>query len=127
MRTIRAGGLVSHLGTNDLRVAEQMIAEGDRYAQIIVESMLYQIAKQAGAMAAVLDGKVDAILFTGGMAKSQMLVDYLIKKLSWIAPIFTYPGEFELQGLASGIMRVFKGEEEAHEYTGVDVWTGFDR
>jgi butyrate kinase len=127
LRTVKTGGLIDHIGTDDLRVAEQMIADGDAYAKVVVESMFYQIAKQAGAMAAVLDGKVDAILFTGGMAKSQRLVDYLTNKLSWIAPIFSYPGEFELQGLASGIMRVVRGEEEAHEYTGVDVWTGFDR
>jgi butyrate kinase len=127
LRTVKTGGLLDHIGTDDLRVAEQMIADGDAYAKVVVESMFYQIAKQAGAMAAVLDGKVDAILFTGGMARSQRLTDYLTGKLSWIAPIFSYPGEFELQGLASGIMRVLKGEEDAHEYTGVDVWTGFNR
>ncbi|MDR2673252.1 MAG: butyrate kinase [Coriobacteriales bacterium] len=127
LRTVKTGGMYDHIGTDDLRKAEQMIADGDTYAQIVVESMFYQIAKQVGAMAVVLDGKVDAILFTGGMAKSHKLVEYLTEKLSWIAPIFSYPGEFELQGLASGIVRVLSGEEEAHEYTGVDVWTGFDR
>ncbi|MDR1088501.1 MAG: butyrate kinase [Coriobacteriales bacterium] len=127
LRSVKTGGMMDHLGTDDLRKAEQMIADGDSYAQIVLESMFYQIAKQAGAMAVVLDGTVDAILFTGGMAKSGRLVGYLTEKLSWIAPIFSYPGEFELQGLASGIMRVIRGEEEAHEYTGIDVWTGFDR
>lgn len=127
VRSVKTGGMIDHLGTDDLRKAEQMIAKGDSYAHIVVESMFYQVAKQAGAMAVALDGKVDAVLFTGGMAKSSMLVEYLTEKLSWIAPIFSYPGEFELQGLASGIMRVLQGEEEAHEYTGVDVWTGFAR
>ena len=127
LRTVKSGGMIDHIGTDDLRKAEQMIAEGDSYAKIVLESMFYQIAKQAGAMAVVLEGKVNAILFTGGMAKSQMLVDYLTAKLSWMAPIVSYPGEFELQGLASGIVRVLSGEEEAHEYTGVDVWTGFNR
>jgi butyrate kinase len=127
MRCIKTGGMMDHLGTDDLREAERRIETGDAYAKVVVESMFYQIAKQAGAMAAVLDGQVDAILFTGGMAKSDMLVEYLTGKLSWIAPIFNYPGEFELQGLASGIVRVLQGEEEAHEYTGVDVWTGFER
>jgi butyrate kinase len=126
LRTVKTGGMIDHIGTDDLRKAEQMIADGDKYAKIVLESMFYQIAKQAGAMAVTLDGKVDAILFTGGMAKSQMLVDYLTAKLLWIAPISSYPGEFELQGLASGIVRVLSGEEEVHEYTGVDVWTGFD-
>jgi butyrate kinase len=127
LRTVKTGGLIDHLGTADLREAEARIADGDSYARVIVESMFYQIAKQAGAMAAVLDGMVDAILVTGGMAKSKILVDYLTEKLSWIAPLSVYPGEFEMQGLASGIMRVLRGEEEVHEYTGIDVWTGFDR
>jgi butyrate kinase len=127
LRTVKTGGMMDHIGTDDLRKAEAMINEGDKYAKVVVESMFYQIAKQAGAMAVALDGKVDAILFTGGMAKSQMLVEYLTNKLSWIAPISSYPGDFELQGLASGIVRVLSGEEEAHEYTGVDVWTGFER
>lgn len=126
-RSIKTGGLMDHLGTADLREAEQRIADGDHYAEVVVESMFYQIAKEAGAMAAVLSGKVDAILFTGGMAKSQSLVDYLSNRLGWIAPIAVYPGEFELQGLAAGTMRVLRGEEAAHEYTGVDVWTGFDK
>ncbi|MDR2196920.1 MAG: butyrate kinase [Coriobacteriales bacterium] len=125
IRLVAKGGLIDHLGTADMREAEKMVAEGDGYAKIVLESMFYQIAKQAGAMAVVLDGQVDAILFTGGMARSDLLVDYLTAKLAWIAPIFTYPGEFELQGLASGIMRVLRGEEDAHEYTGKDVWTGF--
>lgn len=126
IRSVKTGGMIDHIGTDDLRKAEQMIADGNSYAKTTVESMFYQIAKQAGAMAVVLYGKVDAILLTGGMAKSQALVDYLTQRLAWIAPIYSYPGEFELQGLASGIMRVLRGEEEAHEYTGVDVWTGFE-
>lgn len=127
LHSVKTGGMMDHIGTDDLRKAEQMITDGDSYAKVVVESMLYQIAKQAGSMAVVLGGRVDAILFTGGMAKSSMLVDYLTERLSWIAPVFNYPGEFELQGLASGIMRALRGEEEAREYTGIDVWTGFDR
>jgi butyrate kinase len=127
LRAVKTGGLADHLGTADLREAERRIAEGDEYAQTVVDAMIYQIAKTAGSMAVVLNGKVDAILVTGGMAKSERLVRILSDWISWIAPISVYPGEFEMQGLASGIMRVLRGEEEAHHYTGVDVWTGFDR
>jgi butyrate kinase len=127
LRNVKTGGLMDHLGTADLREAEQRIQDGDAYAAVVVESMFYQIAKEAGAMAAVLGGNVDAILLTGGMAKSQALVDYLSDRLGWIAPLSVYPGEFELYGLASGTMRVVRGEEVAHKYTGKDVWTGFDR
>jgi butyrate kinase len=125
LRLVKTGGLVDHIGTADLREAEQRIADGDHYAEVVVEAMFYQIAKEAGAMAVVLEGKVDAILLTGGMAKSQKLVDYLSNRLGWIAPIAVYPGEFEMLGLASGTMRVVRGEEVAHTYTGIDVWTGF--
>jgi butyrate kinase len=127
LRMVKTGGLADHLGTADLREAERRIAEGDRYAEVVVDAMYYQIAKHAGAMAVVLDGEVDAILVTGGMAKSQRLIDALAARLSWIAPLSVYPGEFEMQGLASGTMRVLRGEEEAHDYTGTDVWIGFDR
>ncbi len=127
LRTVKSGGLIDHLGTADLREAEKQIAEGDHYAQVVVDAMIYQIAKMAGSMAVVLKGKVDAIIITGGMAKSQRLLEILSEWISWLGPIVVYPGEFEMQGLASGIMRVLRGEEEVHEYTGVDVWAGFDR
>ncbi|MDR3315940.1 MAG: butyrate kinase [Coriobacteriales bacterium] len=126
-RTIKTGGLMDHLGTADLREAELRIADGDHYAETIVDSMIYQIAKHVGSMAVVLDGRVDAIIVTGGMAKSSRLVDALSKRVDWIAPLTIYPGEFEMQGLASGIMRVLRAEEEVRDYTGVDVWTGFVR
>jgi butyrate kinase len=127
LRTVKTGGLMDHLGTADLREAERRSSEGEHYAGVVVDAMCYQIAKQAGAMAVVLSGRVDAILVTGGMAKSERLISSLESWLSWIAPISVYPGEFEMQGLASGTMRVLRGEEEAHEYTGVAVWAGFDR
>jgi butyrate kinase len=75
--------------------------------------MVYQIAKEAGAMAAVLEGKVDAVLLTGGMAHSERVVQRLRAHLEWIAPIRVYPGEDELQALAEGVFRVLDGEEEA--------------
>jgi butyrate kinase len=75
--------------------------------------MIYQIAKETGAMAAVLEGRVDALLLTGGMAHSERLVSKLRKYIEWIAPITVYPGEDELQALAEGVFRVLNGEEQA--------------
>jgi butyrate kinase len=74
--------------------------------------MVYQIAKEAGAMAAVLRGKVDAVLFTGGMAHSKRIVSRLTEYLEWIAPIKIYPGEDELQALSDGAFRVLSGEDQ---------------
>jgi butyrate kinase len=77
--------------------------------------MVYQIAKDIGAMATVLNGRLDAILLTGGMAHSQKLVDRLRPAIQWIAPVVVYPGEDELQALAEGALRVLRHEEEAKE------------
>lgn len=108
-----AGGLFAYLGTRDLVEVERRIAAGDKEAARIYEAMIYQIAKEAGAMAVVLSGKVDAILLTGGMANSERVVGLLRGYLNWIAPIAVYPGEDELQALAEGVFRVLNGEEKA--------------
>ena len=107
------GGLFAYLGTRDLQEVEQSIGAGDARAAQIFEAMVYQIAKEAGAMGAVLEGKVDAVLLTGGMAHSERLVKLLSGYLEWIAPIRVYPGEDELQALAEGVFRVLDGEERA--------------
>jgi butyrate kinase len=75
--------------------------------------MIYQIGKEAGAMAAVLEGKVDAVLLTGGMAHSERAVERLRSYVEWIAPVSVFPGEDELQALAEGVFRVLDGEEAA--------------
>jgi butyrate kinase len=111
----REGGIYSYLGTRDLREVEQRIAAGDGKAALIFDAMVYQIAKDIGAMATVLNGRLDAILLTGGMAHSQKLVDRLRPAIQWIAPIVVYPGEDELQALAEGALRVLRHEEEAQE------------
>ena len=107
------GGLFAYLGTRDLKEVEQRIDIGDAEATRVFEAMVYQIAKEAGAMAAVLQGKVDAVLLTGGMAHSERMVSQLREYLEWIAPITVYPGEDELQALAEGVFRVLDGEEQA--------------
>ncbi len=106
------GGLLSYLGTRDLVEVERRIDAGEEQAAAVFEAMVYQIAKEAGAMAAVLRGKVDAVLLTGGMAHSQRIVSLLSEYLEWIAPIKVYPGEDELQSLADGVFRVLSGEEQ---------------
>jgi butyrate kinase len=80
---------------------------------LVLDAMVHQIGKEAGAMAAVLKGKVDAVLLTGGMAYSERMLMLLQPYLNWIAPIRIYPGEDELQALAEGVFRVLNGEEQA--------------
>jgi butyrate kinase len=107
------GGLFAYLGTRDMIEVERRIDAGDREAALIFDAMVYQIGKEAGAMAAVLKGKVDAVLLTGGIAHSERVVRQLRSYLEWIAPVRVYPGEDELQALAEGVFRVLNGEEQA--------------
>jgi butyrate kinase len=107
------GGLFAYLGTRDLMEVERRIDAGDAKAAQIFEAMVYQIGKEAGAMAAVLQGKVDAVLLTGGMAYSARVVKLLSGYADWIAPVKVYPGEDELQALAEGVFRVLDGKEKA--------------
>jgi len=111
------GGLVAYLGTNDLRKALEM-AKKDRNASLVVKAMAYQIAKEIGGMCAVLKGKVDAIILTGGMAHSNEFVEMIKEHVYKFAPIFVLPGEFEMEALALGTLRVMKGEEKAK------IWGG---
>jgi butyrate kinase len=112
----RDGGLYSYLGTKDLVQIEKRIVAGDKQAMLVYSAMVYQIAKEIGAMSTVLRGRVDAILLTGGMAHSLRLVAELSSHIQWIAPVHVYPGEDELQALAEGVLRVLRGEEEAREF-----------
>ena len=110
------GGFNAYLHTNDARVVQKMVDEGDEKAKLVQDAFYYQIAKDAGAMAAVLHGKVDQIILTGGIAYAQLTVDRLTESLGWIAPITVYPGEDELLALVQGGLRVMTGEEEAKVY-----------
>lgn len=110
------GGYNAYLGTNDARDVEKLVKEGDEKAKLVLEAFYYQLAKDAGAMAAVLKGKVDQIILTGGIAYSPITREKLEEKLGWIAPFTVYPGEDELLALAQGALRVMNGEEAAKEY-----------
>jgi butyrate kinase len=107
------GGLFAYLGTRNMIEVERRIDAGDREAARVFEAMVYQIGKEAGAMAVALKGKVDAVLLTGGIVYSNKVVTLLRGALDWIAPIRVYPGEDELQALAEGVFRVLNGEEQA--------------
>jgi len=110
------GGLVAYLNTTDAQEVEKCIANGDKYAEQVYNAMIYQIAKEIGACAAVLDGKVDAIALTGSIAYSDYLVGRLIKKISFIAKVYLNPGENEMQALAEGAIRYHSGAEKLSEY-----------
>jgi butyrate kinase len=112
----RGSGFYSYLGTKDLSEVEKRIANGDDRAALVFNAMGYQIAKEIGALATVLQGRVDALLITGGMAHSARLVEAVKAAVGWIAPLSVYPGEDELQALAEGVLRVLCGEEPALEY-----------
>lgn len=109
------GGLFSYLGTTDLVEVGRRIAQSDEKAALVFDAMAYQISKEIGAMAAVLEGRVDAILLTGGMAHSKSLIRKVTEATGWIAPVKAYPGEEELLALAQGVLRVLRGEETAKQ------------
>ncbi|MGQ9626109.1 MAG: butyrate kinase [Anaerolineae bacterium] len=115
-KIIGKGGLVAHLGTNNATEVERRIAQGDEHARLVYEAMAYQIAKEIGLMATVLKGEVDAIVLTGGLAHSEMLVGWIRERVEWIAPVLVYPGENEMLAMAQGVLRVLRGEEKAKDY-----------
>ncbi len=110
------GGMVAYLGTNDMREVEKRIKKGDEKAALIFNAMAYQVAKEIGAMAAVLSGKVDAIALTGGIAFSERFINRIKTRVDFIAPVLIFPGEQEMRALALGGLRVLKKEEKAKEY-----------
>jgi butyrate kinase len=110
------GGLVGYLGTNDAVLVEKRIAAGDEKAKLIYDAMAYQIAKEIGSAAAVLEGRIDAIILTGGLANGKDFIESISSKIDWISDVVVYPGEDELQALAEGAIRVLSGEEKAKNY-----------
>lgn len=110
------GGFVSHLQTNDAREVEKRIAEGDQDAELIYRAMARQVAKEVGRAAVALEGKVDRIALTGGIAYSKLLTGWIQEEVQWIAPVSVYPGEDEMVALAEGALRVLRGEEQPKEY-----------
>ena len=121
----RSGGFVSYFGTSDFKKVYDLVLQGDEKATLIYNAMIYQIAKQIGAMAVVLDGKVDGILLTGGLMHYEDVAKKIEEKCSWIAKIYVYPGELEQEALAKGVLKVLRHENEALIYDGTSPFEGF--
>jgi butyrate kinase len=109
-------GLNAHLGTNNMREILERIKQGDKHAELVVEAMLYHVAKNIAAESAVLCGNIDAILLTGGMAHSDYIVSELRRRIGFLAPVYTFPGEDEMEALALNALAVLQGKREAKIY-----------
>ena len=121
----RGGGFVSHFGTSDSDAIHRKVEEGDPKATLIWNAMTYQVCKQIGEMSAVLCGKVDAILLTGGLMRFADIEDTIRRHCGWIAPIQSYPGEMEQEALALSVLAAICGEAPILTYSGKPVWSGF--
>lgn len=110
------GGLTAYLGTSDVREVEERINKGDKKAELVYDAMVYQTAREIGAFATAVNGEVDGIIVTGGIANSQKFIEKLKKRVEFIHSVTVIPGEYEMEALAAGITRVLKGEEIARVY-----------
>jgi len=122
----QAGGFTSHFGTSNSDIIHAMVEQGDPRATRVWQAMIYQVCKSIGSMAAVLEGKVDGIVLTGGLLRFADVLEDITRRCGWIAPVTAYPGEFEQEAMAAGAMRVLTGEEQALTYSGKPVWNGFE-
>ncbi|MBR0374708.1 MAG: butyrate kinase [Mogibacterium sp.] len=121
----RAGGFVSYFGTSDSDYVHGLKEQGDAKADLVWRAMVYQICKNIGSMATVLEGKVDAIILCGGLMRFDDILQQIKQQCEWIAPVYSYPGEVEHEAMAAGALRVLRGEETPKVYTGVPIFTGF--
>jgi len=111
------GGMMAYLGTNNFMEVCKMAENGDKKAILISKAASYQIGKEIGAMAAVLDGKVDAIILTGGMAYQESNINNIRTMVSFIAEVVVYPGEDELKSLAFNGLLALDGKIEIKDYS----------
>jgi len=123
---MKTGGFVSHLGTSDALEVSMRAAKGEKVSKLVWDAMIYQMIKEIGAMAAVLGGEVDGILLGGGMVHNNELVARIKEACSFLGPITAYPGEFEMEAMSAGAIRVLKGEEKVKEYSGKPLWCQAD-
>ena len=122
----RSGGFVSLFGTSNSDTIHAMVEQGDRKATLVWKTMIYQVCKGIGEMSAVLCGKVDAIVLTGGLMRFDDIAAGIRERCGWIAPIHVYPGEMEQDALAFSVLKVLRGQAEARIYSGKPVWQGFE-
>ncbi len=111
-----SSGLFAYLGSKDFLKIKDKYLEGEARTMEVVQAMAYQVAKEAGALATVVDGRVDAILITGGIAFNEFFTELVRQRIQFIAPVHVYPGEDEMQALAEGVFRIISGEEAAKNY-----------
>lgn len=109
-------GLNAHLGTADVREIERRIQDGDTHAELILNAMIYHLAKNIVGLGAVFCGKVDAILLTGGLARSEYVISRLRKRIDFLAPTYCFPGEDEMGALALNALAVLQGKRKVMEY-----------
>jgi butyrate kinase len=110
-------GWMAYLGTDNGIEVYNRIKNGDAYAKLITDAMCYKVAKEIGGCAAVLEGKIDAIFLSGGLSFNEYIVEQIKSRIQFLAPIYLYPGEKEMEALAQGGLRVLRGLEEAQEYS----------
>lgn len=112
-------GFVGYLGINDMRDVKERIKKGDEKAALVYRAMALQVAKEIASYSATLEGKVDAIILTGGVVYDEDFAATVTERVQWIAPVLMYPGENEMKSLAENALRVLKGEEKAASYADV--------
>jgi butyrate kinase len=110
------GGLMSYLGTNDMRQIENDALSGNKKSDFYIHGMAYQVAKEIGGLYFIANGKIDAVIITGGIARSKLFIDYLNKYLNSLCKVVVFPGEDEMLALAEGAMRVINKEEPVKTY-----------
>ena len=115
-KLVGQGGLAAYLGTTNAVEVEAAVKKGDAKAEVIYRAMAYQVAKDIGAMAAVLAGDVDGVVLTGGLAHSEMLTGWVGQRVKFVAPVFIFPGEDEMEAMAEGALRILRGEETPRPY-----------
>ena len=109
-------GLNAHLGTTDVKEILRRIEDGDKHAELVLNAMIYHVAKNITGLGAVFCGKVDAILLTGGLARSEYIISRLRQRIEFLAPVYCFPGEDEMEALALNALAVLRGQREAKEY-----------
>ena len=122
----RSGGFVSLFGTSNSDTVHALVEQGDKKAVLVWNTMIYQICKSIGTMSAVLCGRVDAILLTGGLMRFDDITAGIRERCGWIAPIHVYPGEMEQTAMAYPVLKVLRGQARARTYSGKNVWQGFE-
>jgi len=112
----KRGGLQSYLGEYRLDVIEERVAKGDERARLVVDAMVYQIAKEIGAMFVAADCDVEAIVLTGGMIRNARVRNELRRRIGRLAPVLIFEDPLEMTALATEAIRVLTGDVQPLRY-----------